>query len=145
MSGREVCVNPKCEDYPYSHEGMCTIKAEPEHRVVDLRLQPVRMATCKCGRTFSSMERLIAHRDEQSRFPTRTEPMTAKEFLLAQVPHEFKPDWSMDNAKARFAAREAAHQAVKAFDLAPNIQNTTAAIEALAEYEQHLKEEMAGG
>lgn len=42
------------------------------------------------------------------------------------------------------AAREAAHQAVKAFDLAPNIQNTTAAIEALAEYEQHLKEETDG-
>ena len=42
------------------------------------------------------------------------------------------------------AAREAAHQAVKAFDLAPNIQNTTAAIEALSEYEQHLKEENDG-
>lgn len=42
------------------------------------------------------------------------------------------------------AARERAHQAVKEFDLAPNIQNTTAAIEALSEYELHLKEENDG-
>lgn len=59
-------------------------------------------------------------------------------------PREFKPDWDTDAVKARFAAREAAHQAVKAFDLAPNIQNTTAAIEALSEFEQHLKEETDG-
>lgn len=47
----------------------------------------------------------------------------------------------MKNRAVVHAAREAAHQAVKAFDLAPNIQNTSAAIEALGEYEQHLKEE----
>lgn len=50
----------------------------------------------------------------------------------------------MKNRAVVHAAREAAHQAVKAFDLAPNIQNTTAAIEALGEYEQHLKEENDG-
>ena len=59
-------------------------------------------------------------------------------------PHDFKPDWDTEAVKRRFEAREAAHQAVKAFDLAPNIQNTTAAIEALSEYEQHLKEENDG-
>ena len=44
-------------------------------------------------------------------------------------------------ARKRNQAREAAHQAVKAFDLKPDWDNTTAAIEALSEYEQHLKEQ----
>lgn len=47
----------------------------------------------------------------------------------------------MKNRSVIHAAREAAHQAVKEFDHGPNLQNTTAAIEALSEYEQHLKEE----
>lgn len=35
MSGREICVNPKCENYPYSHEGMCTLKQRKFTRDTD--------------------------------------------------------------------------------------------------------------
>lgn len=38
-------------------------------------------------------------------------------------------------------ARERAHEAVKLFDHRPDLPNTTAAIEALANYEQILKEQ----
>lgn len=43
--------------------------------------------------------------------------------------------------KAKAVAREAAHQAVKGFDIKPDLAHTKAAIEALTEYEQHLKED----
>lgn len=45
-------------------------------------------------------------------------------------------------AKVKLAeARERAHAAVKHFDWQPDLARTQAAIEALTQYEQHLKEQ----
>lgn len=45
----------------------------------------------------------------------------------------------MSTAQEKTIAREAAHQAVKCFDIKPDLASTVEAIEALQEYERTLR------